>query len=357
MAENRYLLHTLLVVIPIALTPSLSLAQSTPSEFAEMSLSELFDESIDENGVGGSDSSPWTLAVQYKMVEFEGYLDGTDDLRFQEVLWNAPGETRTKKNFPVVPTVIRQEASVVTVGYEVNKQWRSHLTIPYIKQTTDHISVVPGYGDFKIKTSGIGDVVVSGSYKFIDTDTSRWWFTMGLSLPTGSIDEEGDTPRSPGNQQLPYTMQLGSGTFDFPMELSYQNLGSHDYSLHFSANIRTGENDRDYRLGNHYSIGGRYKFHPWPTVQPHISLDYQYGDSIHGMDDSLRVESPFPYPASITDPDLYGGHKVGINAGISWEFSRHYRISAELGAPLYQNLNGPQPKEDWRSSLQVSRAL
>ncbi len=38
---------------------------------------------------------------------------------------------------------------------------------------------------------------------------------LGLTLyfPTGSIDERGATPMGP-NMQLPYPMQLGSGTYD-----------------------------------------------------------------------------------------------------------------------------------------------
>jgi hypothetical protein len=38
-----------------------------------------------------------------------------------------------------------------------------------------------------------------------------------MRLPTGSIDEVGDTPRNGSGtlERLPYTMQLGSGTYDF----------------------------------------------------------------------------------------------------------------------------------------------
>ena len=45
---------------------------------------------------------------------------------------------------------------------------------------------------------------------------SVWKVGAGVSLPTGSIDEEGDTPRAPGDQQLPYTMQLGFRNLGLP---------------------------------------------------------------------------------------------------------------------------------------------
>ena len=66
-------------------------------------------------------------------------------------------------------------------------------------------------------------------------------------MPTGSIDEEGDTPRAPGSQQLPYTMQLGSGTWDFPLFLSFRKYEARwDWGMDASYTLRTCSNDRDY---------------------------------------------------------------------------------------------------------------
>jgi hypothetical protein len=80
-------------------------AQSTPSEFAEMSLTDLFAQSINEVGSSSPDQSPWSVAIQRSSVEFKGYLDGDDRVSDDEVLWSGPnsGELRTDKNFPVVP--------------------------------------------------------------------------------------------------------------------------------------------------------------------------------------------------------------------------------------------------------------
>lgn len=354
---GRTFLRTSIVGAPLWIVSSLALAQSTPSEFGEMSLSELFHQSIDDSSGDAPKKSPWTFALQYKFVEFDGYIDGSDEHSHQDVLWSGPSELRTEDNFPIVPTVICQKATVASIGYQFNRQWRAHITIPHVKQSTDHISSVADYDEFNITTSGIGDIVVSGSYKLVDTAASSWWLSVGLSLPTGSIDEKGDTPREPGNQQLPYTMQLGAGTYDIPLELNYQNLGPQDYSLNFTGIIRTGTNDRGYRLGNNFSLTGLYKFHPHPLLEPFVSLSYQYGDSIRGQDTSLLVAGPYPYPAGITNPDYYGGYKFGIKAGFSWQVTKYFRFSAALGKPLYQNLNGPQPKENWRSSFQISRNI
>jgi hypothetical protein len=214
---------------------------------------------------------------------------------------------------------------------------------------------VPSYETFTIDTSGIGDTVISASTTL---NSESWLLSLGVSLPTGSIDEQGDTPRGPGDQQLPYTMQLGSGTYDFPIELSYQNSSAPNLSLKASATIRTGSNDRDYRLGNNYSLSGRYKTDLSSNLPGYAGLACQYSDAIHGQDDSLLVGEPATdYPASITNPDLYGGKKISTSLGLLWKVTDGYQLNMELSKPIYQHLNGPQPKEKWRSSLYISKAL
>lgn len=334
-----------------------SFAQSTPSEFAEMSLTDLFAQSIDEGPNSNPDQSRWSVAFQRSSVEFKGYLDGDDRVSDDEVLWGGPnsGQPRTDKNFPVVPDKIVQTAYLLSVGYAFNDTWRAYVSVPYLEQATDHISIVPNYNTFKLKTSGVGDTVVSASYRLAHSGLSGLWLTVGLSIPTGAIDEQGDTPRAPGDQQLPYTMQLGSGTYDVPIEINYHTKGNHNISLALAATIRSGTNSRGYRLGNNYTLAGRYKFNFSRVLSPYIGIDARYSDSIHGADTSLLVPGSYPYPAPITNPDLYGGTKIGAQAGIVWQISDHYRLAAEIGKPLYQNLNGPQTKEDWQSSILLSR--
>jgi hypothetical protein len=344
--------HSILLIF---LFSSQSIAQSTPSEFAEMSFDDLFQQDVRELKLGNEPKSPWSLTYQFKSVEFEGYLDGTKKLSFEDVLWNGPSEVRTDNNFPVLPTAISQKVHLLVAGYQISSSWDAHISAPYIKQNTDHISIISNYNSFALATHGIGDVAILASYKWSDSDVEGWRFSFGISLPVGSIDERGDTPRAPGKQQLPYTMQLGSGTYDIPLDLSYKSIG---FSFGLAAKVRTGTNDREYRLGNSYSLNSRYEIDLSNTLQTFAGLNYRYSAPIHGQDDSLTVPSPlFPYPAGITNPDLYGGHKVNALVGFSWKVSKGYRLNLEFGKPIYQSLNGPQPKEKWRSAIGLSKSL
>lgn len=329
-------------------------AQTTPSEFAELSLQDLFQLSTDEQT---ESANKWSWTLQLRSVEYDGYLDGSDKLSLDEVLFVPGSENRTNKNFPVVPTVITQDVTLFGLNYQINQEWHAQVRIPYIQQATDHISIVPGYDEFLIKSSGVGDIVLSARCQFSTTTNGQWWLTAGLSLPTGSIDERGDTPRAPGDQQLPYTMQLGSGTYDLPVELQYHHLGKLDYTIALSATFRTGQNDRDYRLGNRYALHAKFNWSVSDTVGTFWGTDVIYSDSIKGRDEELLVPQTFPYPASITNPDLYGGSKVIVRAGFNWSFVEEYQLAFEYGKPLYQNLNGPQPRERWRTGLTLSKSL
>ena len=67
--------------------------------------------------------------------------------------------------------------------------------------------------------------MVSVSHRLTEGTDHQIYVTGGLSFPTGSIDEKGDTPRGKGTQ-VPYTMQIGSGTYDLQPALVY--LGQND---------------------------------------------------------------------------------------------------------------------------------
>lgn len=344
--------HALLVCF--SLLPALVFAQTTPAEFAEMSLQELLTLSTEETP---QTHKRWSWSLRYQQAQFEGYLDGSETLSLDEVLFVPGGEVRSAKNFPVVPTVIKQRATIFGINYQWRERWRVSLALPYVQQETAHISIVPGYQQFLLKTHGIGDITLATRYRLYADPDESLHVNLGLSLPVGSIDEQGDTPRAPGEQQLPYTMQLGSGTWDFPIALSYRLTGAHDVRVDVAANIRTGQNDRHYRLGNRYSVKAKYQRPISDSVNVALGVELSHTDRIHGADESLLVATAFPYPAGTTNPDMYGGRKALASVGFAWQYSADMNLSVEFAKPLYQHLNGPQPQERWRGAVMLSRTL
>ena len=344
--------------------------QTPPVDLANMSLGDLLNAKIIRSyadhaafktggqgaPLGYLDSSRFHFSTSYVKVRFDGYMDGTDDLSFNDVLWSPGEEPRTDENFPVVPTVITQEAVQFKVAYDLTEQWSLSLSIPYIRQETEHISIAPGFDEFTIVSEGFGDTEIGATWLHRLNQNSSILVNLGLSLPTGSIDEKGDTPSPGRDNQLPYTMQLGSGTYDIKPSIVYSGVaGDWTYGANLNMTLRTGKNDRDYRLGNVYQAGiwTRYALTDW--IQPSFRIDGVVWDEISGKDPALPYDPINDrYPAAVVKPDNFGGTKLLALVGLRLKDPRgrleNTFLELEAGAPFYQDLNGPQPSEDWRFS-------
>ncbi|VAW60958.1 hypothetical protein MNBD_GAMMA08-3059, partial [hydrothermal vent metagenome] len=114
---------------------------STPSEMADLSMQQLLAISTDDTSEAMQKSNPWKVDVAYKRLKFDGYLDGTNKVSNQDVFFDG-SEPRTDKNFPVLPTVIIQEALITNLTYSLSNISSITVSVPFIKQSTDHESIV-----------------------------------------------------------------------------------------------------------------------------------------------------------------------------------------------------------------------
>ncbi len=196
-------------------------AQSVPADLLDLSIEELFKAEISDHSESEDEKRQrWHLSLKYQKSEFEQYRKGSEKLSVDDVLFTPGQEQRTNDNFPVVPREINQQVYAIIIGYDLSDRISLGAAVPFVKQSTNHVSIVPGYSAFNITSSGIGDFSLVGTYRLSSGPASDWYVGAGISVPTGSIDQQGDTPRAAGDQQLPYSMQLGSGTFDIPFHVT-----------------------------------------------------------------------------------------------------------------------------------------
>ena len=331
-------------------TAHLSYAQTVPSDLLDLSLEELFSIDVEPSDTSNTKTRPrWGLSYSYQRSNFNDYYDGKSKVSTEDVLWRPGQEQRTSKNYPVVPIDIQQEVHALQFRYRVTDSLSLSIVTPYIKQDTDHISIVPGYNRFVIASDGLGDVTFMGTHIANPSLSSNWQTGIGVSIPTGSIDEQGDTPRAPGKQQLPYTMQLGSGTYDIPAFVAYvEKKSTYDWGLRLAGKLRLGENDRNYTLGNNISFTSWARLTTLDYFQPFAQLAYRYGGRISGKDEDLEIPGPYPYPAPVVDPARFGGQQADVKIGVRVPIinSAQY-IELTYSLPVYQKLNGPQSGEDY----------
>ncbi len=336
-----------------------ALAQTVPTDLLDLSIDELFVANVVSEADRSATQNRWHLSYTYAVSEYDEYYLGTRSVSYDEVLFTPGVDARTDNNYPVVPTEITQEVHAVRVAYDLTQATTLRAQLPFVMQSTDHISIIPGYDAFNISSEGVGDIALVVDSTISQSLNSIWKVGAGVSMPTGSIDEEGDTPRAPGNQQLPYTMQLGSGTWDFPLFVSFRKYEAQwDWGVDGSFTLRTGENDRDYRLGNKASLGGWLMWKGASVFKPGVRMDYRWRGDIDGEDASLSVPIPgFPYPAPVTNPNAFGGEQVDLTAFVRVPLAQGWYAEASYAQPIYLDLNGPQSSEKYHFSLEIGTSF
>ena len=179
-------------------------------------------------------------------------------------------------------------------------------------------------------------------------------------MPTGSITETGDVLAPTGVRptlRLPYPMQLGSGTFDLLPGVTYTGKsGDAVWGAQYSAVIRLeDENNEDYSLGDEHRLTawGSYLWKPW--ISTSVRIAGQTINEISGQNPDIVA------PVQTADPDNQGGERadllLGLNLlGQTGALAGH-RLALELGASVYQHLNGPQLETDRTFTVGYQKAF
>ena len=273
------------------------------------------------------------------IMDMDGNRDGTNRLSTADVF---------ARGYVVSPLEMTMEMHMFGAMYAWTDSTTLMAMVPYVRLSMDHLTGMGGR--FTTRSKGIGDVKLTGLHTLWESGVHRVHGNLGASLPTGSIDERDETPMSGGAEvQLPYPMQLGSGTFDLLPGITYSgHTEDWSWGAQLGGTIRLGENTNDYRLGDRLETTG------WVTKlfdnDTGISLRLAGADwgNIDGADSELNPMMVSIVPTA--DPNLRGGTRVDALAGLSWfpsaGWAEGHRLSLEFGVPVYQDLDGPQLETD-----------
>jgi hypothetical protein len=209
----------------------------------------------------------------------------------------------------------------------------------------------------KMRSSGWGDATLSAYYGLYKKQANSAHVGLGLSAPTGSIDE-----RMSNGARMGYPMQLGSGTWDLKPSLTWLGQsGDWSYGSQVSAVIHLDENDNGYTLGDSAMLTGwlNRRINEWSAVS--IRLTGSSWANVNGRDDEMPVIPMGPLAgqpmAGAVDPDARGGSRLDLSLGLSlWDTETGARFAVEAGAPVYQNLDGPQLGTEWFLSAGIQMA-
>lgn len=280
------------------------------------------------------------LGLRYMPMHMEGSRIGTDPVS------NATIVAADGGGFMVTPAQMDMTMVMGSVMFAPSDRLTLMAMVPYLDNTMDHVTRAGGA--FRTASSGVGDVSVGGMIGLGAWARQTAHLNLAVSVPTGSITATDVLPTSNGTAvQLPYPMQLGSGTWDIQPGLTWLGQGDRfSFGVQAKGVLRMGHNDRDWKFGNRadatawfavplardLSISARGAFGTWGDVD--------------GTDPAPSVN---PAVVPTARPDLRGGSRLDLGAGINWYVYRPggLRLAAEFLRPVYQDLHGPQLETDW----------
>jgi nitrous oxide reductase accessory protein NosL len=290
----------------------------------------------------------WMANYKYMHMAQRGLRNGTTNVPTE----NATPVGNTPFGFMMAPTSMTMDMHMVMVMYGLTDR----LTLMGMGTWLDNkMEMVMNMGmgnmpDSPMKSSGLGDTELRGIYKICNTLSA----SLGLSIPTGDIDQDFSTMGM--KFRLPYDMQLGSGTVDLKPALTWSVL-SDDAKWNWGG--QTGFTYHIDHNANSYSLGDSAKVTGWlqramGPASTWLRLSYNYAGRINGKDQEIdKLLDPVAgAPTPDADPANYGGHHIDGFAGVSYT-AGPFAIGLEAGIPLYQNLNGLQLKNDWYLTVGV----
>ncbi|NNE76684.1 MAG: transporter [Pricia sp.] len=275
----------------------------------------------------------WMFSYRYMLMNMEDLKRGSDDATFEDAL----------SDYMVTPTKMPMNMHMLGAMYAPSDRITVVAMVNVTTMEMDHITRMGGV--FTTETSGFGDINISGMYKILDRNRQIVHARLGFSLPTGSVTEKDVIPASAPNEvNLPYPMQIASGTFDSGLGVTYLFQGPvFSYGGRISGTFRFGKNERDYAYGNQYKFTNWFgsKLTDWFSLS--AKLERILTSEIRGEDSNLN-----PMMVITADTANSGGNI--LNSGIGFNLYapsgalKNLRFGFEFGLPLYQDLNGIQLK-------------
>ena len=257
----------------------------------------------------------------------------------------------------VIPTKMSMDMDMIGAMYAPINGLTLMAMGSYVQKDMDHLTFNPmgnaHIGGFNTKTSGWGDTKLSALIDIHEVDKHHVHVKAGVSLPTGSIDEE-DTILAPNGStpkvRLPYAMQLGTGTYDLILGATYTgHEGDINWGAQYNGEVRLGNNHENYTIGDKHSLTSWAGYDWSKQVNTAIRLTASTQDKISGMDSKIVA------PVQTANPDNYGGETVQLGLGVNLlgasQYTKGHRLAAELDMPVYQNLNGPQMETDYTLTI------
>jgi hypothetical protein len=192
-----------------------------------------------------------------------------------------------------------------------------------------------------ISADGLGDLTLSGAYRFFRRDVERGTTQVsllgGLKLSTGATDiEDSNLPRltgTPGTRLSP-SLQLGSGSVDGIVGLAgFHNMDRLSFYADAQGKLNT-EGAQDFRAGNRlfYDLSADYVLLSGRNMFLVLELNGVVTERAEQAGRTVRNS---------------GGHLLFLSPGIQYLPIPPLILEGSVQIPIYRDLDGRQLAPDW----------
>ena len=283
----------------------------------------------------------WMVTLRTSYTRFEDLREGSSRISTADAL---------AQGYMQVPTSMDMTMTMLEVMSAPSDTLSLSASLPWIDQS---MRMQTNLGEsFNMSSSGVGDLSVGADLVVWQMGEQSVSAGLGLSMPTGSITETGGMLGAPATR-LEYAMQLGSGTWDLLPHAGWRlRADPFSYGVDLSGVVHNGHNSEDYALGDRFVFNAWGKQEWSPTWAGSVRVTSTRVANVRGADPNLD-----PMMSPTNDPQKQGYNRFDGALGVDWlPFEGKLAGSAvgiEIGAPLSQDLNGPQLSEQWFMALRI----
>ncbi len=279
-------------------------------------------------------------------------MNGTKSLGIDEVTSAPNGASNGLGGYMNSPISMKMDMHMFGAMYALKDNITIMIMTSYLeKEMTQQRMRMSGGARFDVNSSGIGDTRISGLFRIFQNDYTKTHIGVGLSLPTGSIDERDNTPAST-NARLGYAMQNGTGTVDpFFFVNNVNSYGRLKFGEQFYFKTSaSGKNSKNYEYGDNFDATIWSSFRWRDNISTSIKINYNYQNKMEGSDNEMN-----PRMSPAMDARNRGHQKLNFGFGVNFinynEFLKNHRLGIEGIFPVYKQYRGIQMKENYKLTL------
>lgn len=224
------------------------------------------------------------------------------------------------------------------IPFAFTPQWTARVVVPFVDKSMQFDG--PAGERLRYSTSGIGDALIDTKWIFYSDNrpqaSTRIGLQAGVKIPLGGTDA-----RLPNGEVAPRPLQVGTGSWDVPVELVFSDIEGR-WGFLGNAGWRFNTRDEGFKAGDvfHYDLAVGFRFVPWvyetlrdQSVVAYIELNGEVArkDEVNGVDN----------PNS-------GGHVLFLSPDLQWIPTPWLLFEGSLQIPIVEDLNGTQLDHDVR---------